>query len=333
MPRSSSDRSDEAVDVTVQEDITYADREAGAMKLDLYVPETESPPLVVYFHGGGWVLETRKNTPDLERYAAEWDVAFASVSYRLAEIPDGVDPAFQPEPDNPTPRGTFPAQIVDAKAAIRWLRANADTYGFDADEVAVWGSSAGGHVACLAGTLTDVEDLAGLAYPAETVRKEVAPDQSGAVQAIVAWYPVTDLLELSYRKDSLESVLIGGPIADNHERARLASPVRHVTDESPPALLIHGQPDEVVPVEQSRLLFDALRDARVDATLYELQDLGHGFYADSERTAMSQLTAEPRPAQSVLAAAHHDEGDGGGLDEHPPAGPQAIADFLDRTLR
>lgn len=325
----------EGTAVAVQEDITYADRETGEVKLDLFVPQTdERPPLVVYVHGGGWVLETRTNAPDLERYAAAWNVAFASVSYRLAEIPEGVDPDFRPDPDNPTPRGEFPAQIVDVKAAIRWLRENAETYGFDATDVAVWGASAGGHLAALAGTLTDVTDLAGLVYPADDVHKEVAPEQSGAVQAVIAWYPVTDLPELPRKRDSLESILIGGPITDNRERARLASPVAHVEPDSPPTLLMHGQADDVVPVEQSRRFADALREAGVDATLYELHDLGHVFGAESEREAMDGLTADPRPAQSVSATVHDERGSTADvlLDTVPPAGPDAIEQFLDRTI-
>lgn len=331
MPSSESDPTGERLTTHVEthEGVTYAERDAGAMELDLFVPEIEDPPLVVYVHGGGWAYATRANTPDLERYAAEWGVAFASVSYRLAPIPE--DSPFDPAPDNPTPRGVFPAQILDVKAAIRWLRANAGTYGFDADEVAVWGASAGGHLAALAGTLGDVTDLAGDVYPAEMVEKRVAPDHSGRVQAVVDWYGVSDLRELD--GDGLESLLLGGIVSENLEKARLASPISYVSETTPPFLVMHGRADDVVPIDQTELLADALANAHVDATVYELHDLGHVFGADSERSAMERLTRTPRPAQSVTATAHFVDGEGdGGLDGVPPAGPDAIGQFLHRTI-
>lgn len=337
MAHSTDERSDadSLPSVTVHEGVTYAEREAGEMKLDLYVPEIETlPPLVVYVHGGGWIFETRANCPDLERYAAEWGYAIASVSYRLAPVPDDVETDFQPDPSNPTPKGVFPDQLCDVKAAIRWLRANAERYGFDAERVATWGASAGGHLAALAGTVEDVTDLAGEAYPEEDLTKTVAPEQSGAVDAVVDWYGISDLLELPAGPDSPESLLLGGPVADRQARARAASPRTHVTAESPPFLLVHGRADETVPVEQSRLLYDALTDAGVEATLYELRDLGHVFGADSERTAMERLTAEPRPAQSITASVHLDEGatESVALDGKAPAGAASIAQFLDRTI-
>ncbi|ELZ88668.1 Esterase/lipase-like protein [Haloferax sulfurifontis ATCC BAA-897] len=100
-------------DITVYEGVTYAERPEGAMKLDLYVPEREDPPLVVYVHGGGWVAETRANVPTPERYAAEWDCAIASVSYRLQEVPAGSSLEGMYDPSNPTPRGSFPDHIPD----------------------------------------------------------------------------------------------------------------------------------------------------------------------------------------------------------------------------
>ncbi|MFB6201467.1 MAG: alpha/beta hydrolase fold domain-containing protein [Halorhabdus sp.] len=326
--------SDEAA-VESHEGVIYAERDAGAMKLDLYVPEsTRNPPLVVYVHGGGWVMETRTNAPDLERYATEWGVAFASVSYRLAPIPPDADPDFRPEPDNPTPNGTFPAQIVDVKAAIRWLRRNAETYGFDAEDVAVWGASAGGHLASLAATLDDVETLAGETYPEQAVEKRVAPEQSGGVQALVAWYPVTDVRKLPNRPDSVESFLLGGPVTENPERARLASPRAHVTPNSPPTLLMHGRADTVVPVRQSQLLEATLAQNEVAVTLYELHDLDHVFNQPSERTAMEGLTTDPRPAQSVTVTGHTEEGSTTDalVEAVPPASPDAIEQFLERTI-
>ena len=195
-------------ETAVHEGITYAERETGELKLDLYLPDSESPPLVVYVHGGGWIAETRSNIPEPERYAAEWDCAIASVSYRLQDVPQTVDGEEMYDPSNPTPRGSFPDHFVDVKAAIRWLRAHADDYGYDADQVATWGSSAGGHLALLAGVVDDVTDL-GDAF-ADEVEQTVAPEASGAVQAVVSWYGAADFT-LNEGVEGLIPLVLGGP--------------------------------------------------------------------------------------------------------------------------
>ena len=333
-----SDSNASETSVAVHEDVTYAEREAGELKLDLYVPETDGQtPLVVYVHGGGWVFETRKNAPDLERFAAEWDCAIASASYRLAAVPADVDLPFDVDPENPTPRGVFPDQIVDVKAAIRWCRANADAYGVDGERVATWGSSAGGHLAALAGVVDDVAEIAGDAYPDEAVETEVAPDESGAVQAVVDWYGIHDLLELPGGEEAVESLLLGGPVSAHRERARRASPVTYVTPDDPPFCIMHGREDEVVSVEQSRLLFEELADAGVDAAFYELHNLGHVWGTDSERTAMAALESDDRAQTITATATARAEGDEAATDAllaaQPPAGPDAIGAFLERTLR
>jgi acetyl esterase/lipase len=323
-------------ETTVHEGITYADRESGEMKLDLYLPGSEDPPLVVYVHGGGWIAETRSNIPEPERYAAEWDCAIASVSYRLQEIPPVVDGEEMYDPDNPTPRGSFPDHFVDVKAAVRWLRAHADEYGYDADRIAACGSSAGGHLALLAAVVDDVTDL-GDAF-ADEVEKTVAPGESGAVQAVVSWYGAADFT-LTDDVEGLVPLVLGGPPSEHPDRYSQASPVTHVTPDSPPALLMHGRQDEVVDVAHSRRFFDALEKAGVNAVFYELHDLNHVWVEDvedieSERVAMDLLAADPTHAQSVSEATHVAEGGSPEplLTGLPPAGPEAIRQFLERTI-
>ncbi|ELZ16116.1 Esterase/lipase-like protein [Haloterrigena salina JCM 13891] len=333
---------DTEVDVEVHEAVTYATRDAGELGLDLFVPAVDDPPLVVYVHGGGWVAETRDNVPEPERYAAEWECAIASVSYRLAAIPDALEDGveFAIDPANDTPRGVFPDQFVDVKAAIRWLRANADEYGYDATAVAAWGASAGGHLALLAGVVDDVEALAGDAFSEADLEKAVAPDESGAVQAVVDWYGVADLTLVPDDPTNPASLLIGGPKSEHEAAFAQASPVTHVSVETPPVLCMHGREDTVVPIEHSRVLFDALDEAGVDAALYELHDRNHVWVTggveeiESERVAMELLTAAPTPAQSITETVHLEDGGSATslIDGTPPAGPDAIERFLERTL-
>jgi len=336
------DESDERTAVTVTEDVTYAERDAGELKLDLYVPDADAPPLVVYVHGGGWIAETRDNVPDPARYAAELGCAIASVSYRLAAVPDGLvdETGEMIDPDNPTPRGRFPDQFVDVKAAIRWLRANADDYGYDATRVAAWGASAGGHLALLAGLVDDVTALAGDGVPASDLEQTVAPEASGAVQAVVDWYGPTDLTLTPDDPATPESILLGGPRSEREAAFERASPLTHVSEASPPTLVVHGREDTVVSVEHSRLLFDALDEHGVDTVLYELHDLGHVWTSDgpeaieSERVAMDLLAATPTPAQTIRETTHVSEGETAEalVEGVPPAGPVPIRQFLDRTI-
>ncbi|UPM43893.1 alpha/beta hydrolase [Halocatena salina] len=324
-------------DITIHKGITYAERETGEMKLDLYVPKSENPPLVVYMHGGGWITETRSNIPDPERYAAEWDYAIASVSYRLQAVPDGADVEGMSDPANPTPRGTFPDHFVDVKAGIRWLRAHADEYGFDAERIAAWGSSAGGHLALLAGVVDEVTDL-GDAFT-EEVEKTVVPEEAGTVQAVISWYGVADLT-LTDDAEGVIPLLMGGPQSEYPDRYAQASPVSHVTSQSPPTLLMHGREDEVVDIEHSRRFFDTMDDVGVNAIRYELHDLNHVWSEniediESERVAMDLLGADPNHAQSVYEATHVEQGRSPDslLPDLPPAGPETIRQFLDRTIK
>lgn len=329
-------------DVTVYEDITYAERPEGTLELDLYLPETDEPsPLVVWIHGGGWLVNTRKSSPDLRRYFASRGYAMATISHRLSEIPEGIDPVISPDPDNPTPRATFPAHIVDVKAAIRWLRAHADEYGLDPANVAVWGSSSGAHLATLAGTAADVTEIAGDVYPDETVEKTVAPDRSGRVQAVIARYPPTDFLLMDEQLDgegfphnapnSPESLLVGGQITEHEDRVERANPLTYVSPDDPPFLISHGRADTTVPYEQSVLLYDALRDACVDATFYELPELGHGYGFD-------ELAAKPVIDQTVRTTRSCNRSRGAGSQpadrttSGPPIGPTVVERFLARHL-
>ncbi|RJT07900.1 alpha/beta hydrolase [Halococcus sp. IIIV-5B] len=325
-------------DITVHNGITYVVREDGEMNLDLYVPESENPPLVVYIHGGGWISETRTNVPSPERYADEWDCAIASVSYRLQEAPKDAAVEEMYDQTNPTPRGSFPDHFVDVKAGIRWLRGHADEYGYDAERVATWGSSAGGHLALLAGVIDDVTDL-GDAF-ADEVEKTVVPEESGAVQAIISWYGVSDFTLTENADEGIIPLLLGGPQSDCPDRYVQASPVSHVTPESPPTLLMHGREDEVVSVEQSRQFSNVMNDVGVSVVRYELHDLNHVWAEaveriESERVAMDLLAAEPNHAQSVYETTHLGIGQSPDplIVDLPPAGPEAINQFLDRTIR
>ena len=238
----------------VELDIVYARAGDKELKLDLARPaEGKGPfPCAVLFHGGGWRMGNKKDVRGwLTLLAAEGYVA-ASVGYRL--VPDA----------------TFPAPVEDAKTAVRFLRANADRYAVDKDRVAAMGWSAGGHLACLLG-LTD---------PKCGFEGKECSDQSSRVQAVVDYFGPTDLSAFGKNDLAQKAMLgpfIGARFAEDPAAHEKASPVKYVTRDAPPFLILHGTRDWVVPIEQSRLLTQKLEDVGAPVKLVEVPDAGHGW--------------------------------------------------------
>jgi acetyl esterase/lipase len=240
--------------VKLERDVTYAklenDRE---LKLDVFVPEKVEGklPLVVWIHGGGWQNGTK--TGNMSGFLATVGYISASIDYRLSG------------------EATFPAQIEDCKAAIRWLRANADKYHIDPDKIGVWGGSAGGHLVALLGTAGDQK--------AWDVGENT--DQSSRVQAVCDFFGPADLTAMpgaqAANANGAVSKLLGGPIAQKKEEARVASPLTYVSKDDPPFLICHGTDDRTVPVAQSEKFAEALEKAGVKVKLMKIQGAGHGF--------------------------------------------------------
>ena len=242
-----------------RKDVQYGTGAGRPLHLDVLTPEAdreERRPAVIYIHGGGWAGGERTWTPN--RILADGGFFTASISYRFSS------------------EAIFPAQIHDVKAAIRWVRANAEEYGVDPARVGIWGHSAGGHLAALAAVTAGIPELEG---------EGGSPEQDSSVQAVVPiaapldflvdWYAVQQV-ELSEDIAGLSEALLGGPPARRQDLARLASPLWHAGPDSPPHLLIHGEADEVVPIAQARAYVSALRHTgQPRAELIALPGVGH----------------------------------------------------------
>jgi len=244
------------------EGIEFARPGGVALLLDLYLPEgVEKPPLVMFIHGGGWNAGDRK-TCKLD-WAAQHGYAVASIEYRLSQ------------------EALFPAQIHDCKGALRWLRAHADKYGYDATRVVVSGSSAGGHLAALMGTSGGVAALEG-ATAGHT-------NQSARVQGVIDFYGPSDLVSRIQTQPEKSEIpegnvyrLLGGKGSENLEAARSASPVTHISADDPPLLILHGDKDTTVYLDQSEILRDRYQAAGLEVKLVVKPGGKHGF---SPRTA------------------------------------------------
>ena len=259
---------------------------AEPLLLDLYLPAGATRqggrPAVVHFHGGGWRTGERSSLgPAVDGFGlspieqlADAGFVVASADYRLSTV------------------ATFPAQLLDAKAAVRWLRTHAAEYGVDPHRIYAWGDSAGGHLASLLGLTADFPVHAG----------SDAPDDD-RVAGVVAWYPPTDLLRMGgqARPDAVaradnpgsrEALLIGAQPADAPDKATAASPLSYVHAGAPPFLLIHGTADRFVPVEQSASLAGALEDAGNAVELLLLEGADHMWGSpDGKSGAAEQAVA------------------------------------------
>ncbi len=222
------------------------------LTIDIDVPVSHGPvPVVLWIHGGAWLWGSNKlNDGPVPSMAIKEQVlqagyAFAAITYRLAaEAP-------------------WPAQLHDAKAAVRWLRHYADTLGLDASRVACWGESAGAHIASMLGATNGVAEAEGSVG---------CTSEDSSVVACVDWYGPSDL-NLTYSEDGPEAVLLGG----DPSRATQASPRYTVTANSAPMFIVHGQRDSIVPVEQSELMAEACAKSGVPAELTIVEGAGHAL--------------------------------------------------------
>lgn len=222
--------------------MTYCTIEEHALKMDVYYPTSDGPwPGVIFVHGGGW---TEGDKAPLPMVPTAHGYLVVSINYRMY-------PAFR-----------FPAMIEDVKCAIRFLRAHAADYNLDPERIAVIGHSAGGHLAALAGL---VDERAGW---------DVGPyqEQSSRVQAVVEMSGPTDLNGRFPEVVEELKVNVFGV-----EQFISASPVTYARPDAPPFLIIHGEKDGVVPVEQAYRLHEALRKVGASSELVILQNAGHGF--------------------------------------------------------
>ena len=237
---------------------------ARPLELDLYLPAGDGPaPVVVFLHGGGWRLGSRHTAGPAYRDAvpspfeqvAQAGVAVASVDYRLSA------------------EAVWPAQLHDAKAAVRWLRSRAAELGVDGDRMAAWGESAGGHLAELLGLTPDAAALEG----------EVGvTGPSSRVTAVAAWYAPSDIAAVATDTGAdpadaatREAQLLGAPVTSVPFLAAQASPISHVSPAAPPVLLLHGRADRFIACAQSERLHDALTAAGTDVQLHTYDDADH----------------------------------------------------------
>ena len=216
-------------------DVEYARVDGQTLLLDLYqVDSASAAPLLIWIHGGRWEVGSKEDMPLTA--LIERGFALASLDFR------------------PASAARFPGQVHDIKAAIRYLRAEAGRYGYDASRIGILGASSGGHLAALVGTTNGHRELEG------SLGSHL--DQSSSAQAIVSYFGASNLTTIlqqstpfgvGVRTPALQT-LLGGLPDEVATLAQLASPVFHVDGSDPPLLLLHGDQDPQMPINQSHEL-------------------------------------------------------------------------------
>ncbi|MGK7930543.1 MAG: alpha/beta hydrolase fold domain-containing protein [Microcystaceae cyanobacterium] len=273
------------------EDISYknydVNGEPRSLLLDLYIPQTSSEqslPLLIFIHGGGWYEGSKEVCPG--KQVAQAGYIMACINYRFSS------------------EALFPAQIYDIKTAVRWLRENALKYQINPDKIGAWGYSAGGHLSILLGTSKGISSLEG----------ENKEKISSQIQAVSNWYGPTDFSQVppSFTQEITPQLLkdknerrkawflytlathrlIGSPVSENPQLTQLANPINYIDSSDPPVFIMHGEKDNVVPISQSEILYDALKKNNVPVTFSRPQDRGHDFTGTNGESYDPQLIKE-----------------------------------------
>ncbi|HLF32755.1 MAG TPA: alpha/beta hydrolase [Cyclobacteriaceae bacterium] len=256
-----------AKDIRIEKEIVYGHAAGVDLRLDIAWPvEGKGPfPVILFFHGGGWQAGNKTDMNHWIQSYAKSGYAAATVEYRFA-------PAFK-----------WPSQVQDAKAAVRYLRANAGILNIDPERIGVMGESAGGYLAL----------MVGLTGPADSLEGDGGnPDFSSRVQAVVSYFSASDYTlpraELSpevqaevmkYYNKSLKEVMADYIGSTNPDKATLLrmSVLPYIDEKDPPVLIFQGDADPFVSVEQAKRLEASLDKVNVRHELVLVKGGGHGW--------------------------------------------------------
>ncbi len=239
-----------ALPLSAQETHTYAERDTGDLLLDIHYPTAKSDaphPVIFWTHGGGWRQGSKANYKLVDWLLAE-GYAIVSINYRLTDV------------------APYPAQWEDCHDALNWIIENGTEHRLDPTHIVTAGLSAGAHLASL--TATKVSHV----FP--------------RIRGVIHFYGPADFVQnAKYAKSPTDSMntpaapvygLLGGPLRENLELAKEASPVTYLSTEDPPFLIIVGTKDSLMTQRQCKRLHQAAQSVEVRSILHEIEGAGHG---------------------------------------------------------
>jgi len=229
----------------VRPDQVYAEPDGVPLRFDLFRKQnTETLPLVICIHGGGWISGSKEDVREVALLLASSGYAVACPNYRLA------------------PLHPFPAAVDDIRAFVKTAKANASEWNIDPNRIAAFGHSAGGHLACMAGLSS--EDKVDAVITTSGITDLTAPREQ---HFAISW--------------SFLEEFMGVPYEGNEQRYKDASPIYHVKRRVPPFLIIHGEMDDIVPVSQSEVLAAKLTENGGRHIFHRLPNELHSYSIDA----------------------------------------------------
>jgi Esterase/lipase len=247
-------------------DIPYAENSNPRQTLDIAYPSVGNAPYktILLFHGGAWMSGNKQSETIASIFQATTQgYAVVSVSYRLSD------------------EVKWPKPLHDAKAAIRFIRANAGKYQLDTKNLVVWGASAGGHIAEMLAATNN--------QPAFEDLSMGNPNASSAVQGVISWYGIANVSTLGDAVVAPASKIMGFDVRTNKARTHDANPIELVTPRFPPILLVHGTNDQIVSYQQSvdmqKKVNEVTGKKTAQLVLYKGASHGDGIIKSKENVA------------------------------------------------
>lgn len=260
--------------VSVLADQRFSPAEGKAGLCDVYTPNQAAPsagrPVVMVIHGGGWSLGDKWTLQGFSKMLARNGFVAVTINYRLA------------------PKHKFPAQVDDVRAALLWMVENAKRFSIDLTRVGLCGYSAGGHLSTLVGSLADepIQVRASASdWPVEDARWKKLPP----IRAVCAGGPPCDFRSIPLTNSSL-AYFLGGTRRDLPQVYAAASPTAHVSADDPVTQLIHGESDILVPIEGTKKLHQAQKEAGVDSRFKMMPKQGHMVTFLNPQTSDTMVT-------------------------------------------
>jgi acetyl esterase/lipase len=258
---------DPAIRFRAVEDVVYGNKDGLALTMDVLVPEQNAKRLgVIILSSGSW--KSRKALPEEEAKlrAQHWVSGLLRGGYTVFVARH-----------SSSPRYFVPEMIGDVKRAVRFVRLHAKEYGIDPDHIGLTGGSSGGHLSLMAALTAD---------DGKPDAKDPLDRVSSRVQAVVAWFPPTDLVNWGKEKGYQELeraqpelfTRIFGRVTDLEAQLKTISPIHYASENAPPLLLIHGDADKTVPVQQSHILRAKYEELKRPVKLIIKPGGGHTFW-------------------------------------------------------
>lgn len=256
----------QTTETSIVRDVIYGHKAGMALTFDIIKPAQPNGAAVLFMVSGGWVSTWFEPVGVIADTNADRNPFFAFVNsgYTLFLVRHGSSPYFK-----------VPEAVSDVRRAVRFIRLHAEEYGVDEQRLGVAGFSAGGHLALMLGTTSDTGN---------PQAKDPVEKVSNKVAATVSYFPPTKIDEFFPLKDRFPALDFDPALADS------VSPLLHVSSDDSPALLVHGDKDELVPVSNSERIAAAFKEQNVPTELLVIKDAAHSFTgADATRAIQAMI--------------------------------------------